>query len=36
MGWEGFYDLSGGIEESDIWIDVNGWINGRIGYNVVA
>ena len=36
MGWEGFYDLSGGSGDLDIRIDVNGWINGRMGYNLVA
>ena len=35
MGWEGFYDLSGGIGDSGgVWIDVYGCTNGR-GYNLV-
>jgi hypothetical protein len=34
MGWEDFYDLSGGIGD-DIWTDVDGWTNGRRGYNFV-
>jgi hypothetical protein len=36
MGWEGFYDLSGRIGDSDRWIDVYGGINGRMGYYLVT
>jgi hypothetical protein len=27
MGWEGFYDLGGRIEDSDRWTDVYGGIS---------
>lgn len=33
MGWERFYDLTGGAGDSGRWIDVM-YIDGRMGYNL--
>ena len=36
MGSEGCYDLSGGIGDSDRWIDIYRGINVRMGYHLIV